>query len=85
MQNMMQQITGNAEVTTSRDGILITKHGEGNDLIDKALANNGTLPEGVQPVIQRTPTRAPATQPQPTTSPDMTPVTRPTQTPTPKP
>src|SRR5712691_2971806 len=72
MQNMMHQITGNAYVTTSHDGILITRHGEGNDLIDKALANNGTLPEGVQPVIQRTP-RAPVTQPQPTTSPDATP------------
>jgi outer membrane protein assembly factor BamD len=84
MQNMMQQITGNADVTTSRDGILITRHGDGNDLIDKALANNGTLPEGVQPVIQRTP-RAPVTKPQPPTSPDTTPGTRPTQTPTPKP
>jgi outer membrane protein assembly factor BamD len=84
MQNMMQQITGNADVTTSRDGILITRHGDGNDLIDKALANNGTLPEGVQPVIQRTP-RAPVTQPLPTASPDTTPGTRPTQTPTPKP
>ena len=82
MQNMMQQITGSAGVTTSRDGILITRHGEGNDLIDKALANNGTLPEGVQPVIQRTtPPRAPATQPQP--SPSATPVRPPeTQTPT---
>ncbi len=86
MQNMMQQITGTAEVTTSRDGILITRHGEGNDLIDKALQNNGTLPEGVQPVIQRTatPPRAPVTQPQPATSPDPT-GTRPNQTPTPKP
>jgi outer membrane protein assembly factor BamD len=54
MQNMMQQVTGNANVTTSHDGILITKHGEGSDLIDKAIANNGQLPEGVQPVIQRT-------------------------------
>ncbi|PYS42846.1 MAG: hypothetical protein DMF71_08435 [Acidobacteria bacterium] len=55
MQNMMQQISGNADVTTSKDGILITKHGEGTDLIDKAIANNGTLPESIQPVIQRTP------------------------------
>lgn len=54
MQNMMQQITGSAEVTTSHDGILITKKGEGNDLIDEAIKNNGVLPEGVQPVIQRT-------------------------------
>jgi outer membrane protein assembly factor BamD len=85
MQNMMQQITGSADVTTSRDGILITRHGEGNDLIDKALANNGTLPEGVQPVIQRsTPPRGPQTQPPP--SPSATPVRPPeTQTPAPKP
>src|SRR5260370_18105883 len=69
-QNMMQQITGSAIVTTSHDGILITRHGEGNDLIDKALANNGTLPEGVQPVIQRTPPQRPAVQPQQTTRPD---------------
>jgi outer membrane protein assembly factor BamD len=68
MQNMMQQITGSAEVTTSHDGILITRRGDGNDLIDKALANNGTLPEGVQPVIQRTaPARPTVPQPQVTT------------------
>jgi outer membrane protein assembly factor BamD len=73
-QNMMQQITGNANVTTSHDGILITKKGEGNDLIDKAIANNGQLPDnGVQPVIQRDPTRQPVIQPTPTTSPEATP------------
>jgi outer membrane protein assembly factor BamD len=59
MQNVMQQISGSANVTTSKDGILITRNGEGNDLIDKAIANNGQLPEGVQPVIQRTGPRAP--------------------------
>src|SRR5947199_6684392 len=32
MANMMQQISGSAGVTTSRDGILITHHGEGADL-----------------------------------------------------
>jgi outer membrane protein assembly factor BamD len=55
MQNMMQQISGSPDVTTSKDGILITRKGEGTDLIDQAIANNGTLPENVQPVIQRTP------------------------------
>jgi outer membrane protein assembly factor BamD len=71
MQNIMQQISGSADVTTSRDGILITRHGEGNDLIDKAIANNGQLPENVQPVIQRNaPARAPANQAQPTSPPD---------------
>ena len=54
MANLMQQISGSAGVTTSRDGILITKDGEGTDLIDKAITNNGELPENVQPVIQRT-------------------------------
>lgn len=62
MQNVMQQISGSANVTTSKDGILITRNGEGNDLIDKAIANNGQLPEGVQPVIQRTGPRSPSPQ-----------------------
>ena len=85
MQNVMQQVTGSANVTTSRDGILITKHGEGTDLIDKAIANNGQLPEGVQPYIQRdTPKNKTAAPPEPT--PDTT-ATRPraTQSPTPTP
>ena len=73
-QNMMQQISGNANVTTSRDGILITKKGEGNDLIDRAIANNGQLPDnGLQPVIQRAPARQPVIQPTPTTAPEATP------------
>src|SRR5438309_3568403 len=99
MQNMMQQITGSANVTTSHDGILITRHGEGTDLIDKAIANNGTLPDNAQPrpVFDRTP-RAPANpQPSPVRSTPngtpanqvnpATPATRPRQiqTPTPQP
>lgn len=89
MQNMMQQVTGSANVSTSRDGILITKHGEGTDLIDKAIANNGQLPEGVQPYIQRDAPRK-QTAPPPSTTPTATPdstATRPrsTQSPTPKP
>lgn len=74
MGNMMQQISGSANVTTSRDGILITRHGEGNDLIDRAIANNGQLPDtGLQPVIQRAPARQPVSKPTPTTSPEATP------------
>ena len=91
MQNMMQQISGNANVTTNRDGILITRKGEGNDLIDKAIANNGQIPEGVQPVTQRSAPRIPVQQPTPSSSPEATPNTSPatrprsTQSPTPKP
>jgi hypothetical protein len=73
MQNMMQQISGSANITTSHDGILITRRGEGNDLIDKAIANNGQLPEGVQPVTQRSAPRAPANPPQPASTPESTP------------
>ncbi|HMG74594.1 MAG TPA: outer membrane protein assembly factor BamD [Pyrinomonadaceae bacterium] len=74
MQNMMQQISGSANVTTSHDGILITKKGEGNDLIDKAIQNNGQLPDSaLQPVIQRAPTRQPLNQATPTNSPEVTP------------
>lgn len=85
MQNMMQQITGNANVTTSHDGILITHHGEGTDLIDRAIQNNGQLPEGVQPVIQRTQPVSRTAQPTTnTTAPDTT-RPRSVQSPTPKP
>jgi hypothetical protein len=60
MQNLMQQVSGSANVTTGSDGILITRHGEGEDLLDVAIANGGELPANVQPVIQRTPpARAP--------------------------
>jgi outer membrane protein assembly factor BamD len=93
MQNMMQQISGSANVTTNHDGILITRKGEGNDLIDKAIANNGQLPQNVQPVIQRSAPRTPVNQPTPNaTPPDAGPAMTPgrprlaqTPTPTPKP
>src|SRR6185369_16430811 len=53
--NMMQEITGSANISTSSDGILITKKGEGTDLIDKAIQNNGQVPEGDIKVFQTRP------------------------------
>lgn len=45
MGNLMQQVSGKADVTTNKNGILISKEGkEGSDLIDEALRYNGTLP-----------------------------------------
>src|SRR5919112_736475 len=45
MGNLMQQVSGRADVTTNKNGILISKDGkEGSDLIDEALRYNGTLP-----------------------------------------
>ena len=74
MANFMQQISGNAGVTTSRDGILITREGEGTDLIDRAIANDGELPENIQPVIQRTtPTTNVSERPRTTQTPSASP------------
>lgn len=45
MGNLMQQVSGKADVTVNKNGILISKDGkEGTDLIDEALRYNGTLP-----------------------------------------
>ena len=39
------QVSGKADVTVNKNGILISKDGkEGTDLIDEALRYNGTLP-----------------------------------------
>jgi outer membrane protein assembly factor BamD len=67
MGNLMQQVSGKADVTTNKNGILISKEGkEGTDLIDEALRYNGSLPEMTTPdaPTQRTPKAAtPATDP----------------------
>ncbi|HET6892906.1 MAG TPA: hypothetical protein VFH31_17505, partial [Pyrinomonadaceae bacterium] len=61
MGNLMQQVSGRADVTVSKDGVLISKDGkEGSDLIDEALKYNGELPVNVTP---RAPTQLRPTQP----------------------
>ena len=58
MGNLMQQVSGKANVTINKNGILISKDGkEGTDLIDEALRYNGSLPELTTPdaPTQRTP------------------------------
>ena len=50
MGNLMQQVSGRADVTVNKDGILISKEGkEGSDLIDEALKYNGQLPARTTP------------------------------------
>lgn len=67
MGNLMQQVSGRADVTVNKNGILISKDGkEGSDLIDEALRYNGTLPALTTPdaPTQRTPkTTPPAADP----------------------
>jgi outer membrane protein assembly factor BamD len=72
MGNLLQEVSGRAEVTVNKDGILISKDKkEGvNDLIDEALKYNGQLPANVTPVapVQRTTRPTPANpSPRPTT------------------
>src|SRR5687768_4556721 len=62
MGNLMQQVSGRADVTVDKNGILISKDGkEGSDLIDEALRYNGTLPALTTPEAptQRSPKAAP--------------------------
>ena len=45
MGTLMQEVSGKADVTVNKNGILISKDGkEGADLIDEALRYNGSLP-----------------------------------------
>jgi outer membrane protein assembly factor BamD len=58
--NLVTQVVGNADVTVDRNGVIISKDNEGNDLIDRALANNGEIPSNVMPkapVERRAPAR----------------------------
>ena len=64
MGNLMQQVSGRANVTINKNGILISKDGkEGADLIDEALRYNGSLPASTTPdapTQRSTPTPKPA-------------------------
>ena len=73
MGNLMQQVSGRADVTTDKDGVLISKDGkEGTDLIDEALKYNGQLPERLTPeapVMRGTSKPTPTPTPTPAKSP----------------
>ncbi len=69
--NLMQQVSGRAGVSFTKDGVLISKEGkEGTDLIDEALKYNGQLPERLTPdaPTQRGTRPAPADTPTKNTS-----------------
>src|SRR6185503_13641213 len=64
MGNLMQQVSGKADVTINKNGILISKDGkEGSDLIDEALRYNGTLPVLTTPDAPTQRTVKPAADP----------------------
>lgn len=50
LDSVLQQVSGRADVTTDKNGVLISKDGkEGTDLIDEALKYNGQLPTNITP------------------------------------
>jgi tetratricopeptide (TPR) repeat protein len=77
--NLFQQVSGKADVTTDKNGVLISKDGkEGTDLIDEALKYNGQLPTNVTPRAPTqltTPKPAPVNSTPPSGAPNVTPVT----------
>jgi len=85
MGNLWQQVSGRAEITTDRDGILISKDSKkGSDLIDQAVDNNGSLPANTTPVapVQRS---RPQIQPAPPKTQGTTNGAAATSTPSPTP
>ena len=67
--SLMQEVSGRADVTVDKDGILISKDSkEGTDLIDEAIKRNGSLPTNVMP---RTPVQR-TNRPQTTPAPEKT-------------
>jgi outer membrane protein assembly factor BamD len=67
--NLLQQVSGKADVTTNKNGILISKEGkEGKDLIDEALRYNGTLPELTTPEAPTQRSKPAGAQPSASTS-----------------
>jgi outer membrane protein assembly factor BamD len=67
--NLLQQVSGRADVTVDKNGVLISKDGkEGTDLIDEALKYNGQLPTNVMPKAptQRTNPKPPPVNSNPT-------------------
>ena len=64
MGNLMQQVSGKADVTINKNGILISKDGkEGTDLIDEGLRYNGSLPALTTPDAPTQRTVKPAVTP----------------------
>lgn len=67
MGTLMQEVSGKADVTVNKNGILISKDGkEGADLIDEALRSNGQLPALTTPdapTIRSTRPEPPASDP----------------------
>jgi len=69
---LLTEVTGYANVTVNKNGVLISKENEKGDLLDQVIANQGVLPENVTPVtapLNRRPPAQPRVQPSNTNAP----------------
>lgn len=63
MSKLLTEVTGYANVTVDKNGVLISKDKEKGDLLDQVIANQGILPDNATPVTAPL-NRRPTTQPQ---------------------
>jgi outer membrane protein assembly factor BamD len=73
MQKLLTEVTGYANVTVDKNGVLISKDKDKGDLLDQVIANQGTLPDNATPVTAPLNRRPPAQPKQ--TAPANTPST----------
>lgn len=86
MGNLWQQVSGRADITTDKDGILISKDSkEGSDLIDQAVKYNGSLPANTTPIAPVQRSTRPPTPAAPAKIPGTTTGAAATSTPSPTP
>ncbi len=72
MSKLLTEVTGYANVTVDKNGVLISKDKEKGDLLDQVIANQGILPDNATPVtapLNRRPPAQPRAQPASTTTP----------------
>jgi outer membrane protein assembly factor BamD len=70
---LLTEVTGYANVTVDKNGVLINKEKDKGDLLDQVIANQGVLPDNATPVTAPLNRRPPA---QPSQTPANTPATR---------
>jgi outer membrane protein assembly factor BamD len=72
MSKLLTEVTGYANVTVNKNGVLISKDNDKGDLLDQVIANQGTLPDNAAPItspLNRRPPAQPSVTPSNTSAP----------------
>ncbi len=54
-EKLINEVLGRANVNVDKNGVLISRDGKGNDLIDRVIERSGQLPDSTTPAAARTP------------------------------